>query len=312
MPETTYSVIVPVFNEEKNIRLMYEKLVEFMPEESFEIIFVDDGSRDGTLGEIERLAAEDRRVKGVSLSRNFGHQIALTAGYDLAAGRAVICLDGDLQQPPELVPQMIAKWKEGYDIVLTIREDSVDTPLFKRLTSKLYYRIINTLSGIEIPPGAADFRLMDRKVVDAFNSFRERNRFIRGIISWMGYRCAYLHYRAGERKHGKTRYSLRKMFGLAADGILSFSSYPLKLASLFGYTISVFAFIYIIYALFAKFRFNTAISGWTSLIITVLFLGGIQLICIGIIGEYISRIYEETKNRPLYIIDKKINIEQPG
>ncbi|HHY95813.1 MAG TPA: glycosyltransferase family 2 protein [Firmicutes bacterium] len=312
MGAPTYTVIVPVFNEEKNIRPMYERLVRVIPGGDFEIIFVDDGSRDRTCAEIEKLAARDERVKGVSFSRNFGHQIALTAGYDLAAGRAVICLDGDLQQPPELIPQMIAKWQEGYDIVLTVREDTRETPFFKRVTSRLYYWLINTVSRMTIPPGAADFRLMDRKVVEAFNSFRERNRFIRGIISWMGYRYTCLPYRTAERKFGRSRYSLGKMLRLAVDGIFSFSSYPLKVASLFGYVISAFAFIYIVYALFARFRFHSTISGWTSLIITVLFLGGIQLICMGIIGEYIGRIYDETKNRPLYIIDKKIGYRQTG
>ncbi|MCL6446983.1 MAG: glycosyltransferase family 2 protein [Armatimonadetes bacterium] len=310
MPEVTYSIVIPVFNEEKNIRPMYNKLMEVIPEECFEIIFVDDGSRDGTLSEIENLSAQDSRVKGISFSRNFGHQIALTAGYDLSMGRAVICLDGDLQHPVELIPQMIKKWKEGYEIVLTIREDPNKTPFFKRLTSKLYYRFFNFLTRIAIPQGAADFRLMDRKVVDALKSFREHHRFLRGIISWMGFNCTYLHYMAGKRKYGKSRYSLIKMFKLAVDGIFSFSSYPLKISSMFGYIISLFAFIYIIYALFAKFKFGTTISGWTSLIITVLFLGGIQLICIGIMGEYISRIYDETKNRPLYIINQKINFQE--
>lgn len=306
METPTYTVIVPVFNEEKNIRPMYEKLAAVIPGGDFEIVFVDDGSRDGTCGEIEKLAARDARVRGVSFSRNFGHQIALTAGYDLAAGRAVICLDGDLQQPPELIPQMIQKWQEGYDIVLTVREDAGETGFFKRLTSKLYYWLLNAVLKIPIPPGAADFRLMDRKVVDTFNSFRERNRFVRGIVSWMGYRYACLPYNAQERRFGRSRYSLAKMIRLAADGIFSFSSYPLKLASLFGYVVSTFAFAYAVYALLAKFRFHSAISGWTSLIITVLFLGGIQLICLGIVGEYVGRIYDETKNRPLYIINKKI------
>ncbi|MCR4436620.1 MAG: glycosyltransferase family 2 protein [Clostridiales bacterium] len=310
MSEIRYSIVVPVYNEEKNIALLYEKLVQVMGAESYEVIFVDDGSRDNTFKELEALASKDDRVRAVSFSRNFGHQIALTAGYDLAEGQAVICLDGDLQHPPELIPEMIEKWKQGFDIVLTIREDSDDTTFFKRVTSRLFYKIINKLAKIEIKPGCADFRLMDRKVLDTLNTFRERSRFLRGIISWMGYRCAYINYKANERVFGKSKYSLAKMVKFAVDGVLSFSSYPLKLSSIFGYTISGFAFIYIVYALFAKLYFNAAISGWASLLIAILLLGGVQLICIGIIGEYLSRIYDETKNRPLYIVDKKLGYKE--
>lgn len=310
MSDIKYSIVVPVFNEEKNIAFLYKKLVEVMGSESCEIIFVDDGSRDETFGELEFIASKDSRVRAVKFSRNFGHQIALTAGYDLAQGQAIICLDGDMQHPPELIPQMIEKWKEGYDIVLTIREDADDTTFFKRTTSKLFYKIINKLGKIEITPGCADFRLLDRKVLETLNSFRERNRFLRGIVSWMGYNCTYINYKANERKFGKSKYSLRKMVKFAVDGVMSFSSYPLKLSSILGYIISVFAFLYIIYALVVKFFFNAAISGWTSLLIAVLFLGGVQLVCIGIVGEYLSRIYDETKNRPLYIIDKKIGYKE--
>jgi glycosyltransferase involved in cell wall biosynthesis len=274
--------------------------------ESYEIIFVNDGSRDKSLEILESLYKNDDNIKIIDFSRNFGHQIAITAGIEHTQGKAVIVMDADLQHPPELIPEMIKKWKEGFDIVYTIREKTVDEGFIKKITSNIFYKILNKIANINISENAPDFRLLDQKVVDSLKSIKERARFIRGLINWVGFSQTGIRFIAPKRYTGKTKYSLGKMLKFSIDGITSFSSFPLKIASHFGFILSSLGFLYAVYAIYMKLFSNSVIQGWTSILITVLILSGVQLITIGIIGEYISRIYEESKQRPLYITKKTL------
>lgn len=297
------SLVVPVYNESENVEPFYGAVKPILEKitNRFEILMIDDGSDDDTLEKICQLTKKDARVRGLSLSRNFGHQIALTAGLDHAIGEAVITMDVDLQHPPELIPSLFAKYKEGYDIVYTVRKASPDTKIFKHLTSTLFYRIINRLSDTRIESSAADFRLMSRKAADAFHQFHERSRFTRGLIGWMGFKQAAIPYQANPRRSGQSKYTIAKMIKLALDGVTAFSSRPLRLSFYLGLLISAIAFTYAAYALIV-FLLHKTVAGWTSILLTVLFLGGIQLITIGIMGEYLSRIFNEVKQRPLYFI----------
>ena len=303
------SIVVPVMNEEGNVELITEKIIGALKNDtSYEILFVDDGSTDNTLPILKQLHGNNPQIKYVSFSRNFGHQLALRAGLDYAKGNCVISLDGDLQHPPELIPDMIEKWKIGeYDIVYTIRKEDKRLSFFKRISAKLFYRVLNYFADITIESGSADFRLLDRKVVDCIKQFQESPLFFRGIIPWVGFRQCAIEYTPQERFSGISKYSLRKMFHFALNGILSFSVKPLMLSIYLGCTISFLAFCYGMYAIIQKVFLNNAISGWASIVAVVSFIGGMQLICLGIIGVYLGRLFIDTKRRPPYIIQEKSN-----
>ena len=300
------SVVIPAYNESGNIKVIAQKVSEQVGEnDSYEIVFVDDGSSDSTLDEIKEAAENDSSVKYISFSRNFGHQRALKAGLDHASGDCVISMDADMQHPPELITELINKWREGYDVVFTIRKDIDDTGFFKKTTSRFFYKFINSISDVDIPLGAADFRLMDKKVVEEFRNFRENSLFIRGLVSWLGFKQTGIEYTPKNRHSGSTKYTLGKMISFAIHGITSFSVIPLRISIVFGFFISFCSFLYTAYALFTKFYVKTVIPGWTSILISVLFLGGIQLIFLGVIGEYLGKMFIEAKNRPNYVIKDK-------
>jgi dolichol-phosphate mannosyltransferase len=299
------SIIIPAFNEEGNIKPIKKEIDKYLKGKKYEIIFIDDGSYDDTLVRLEELSKKDNRVKWLSFSRNFGHQIALKAGIDSAKGDCVISMDADLQHPPHLIPRMIEKWKEGYDIVYTIRKSENKNKSFKNITSVLFYKIMTKISGLEIPEGAADFRLIDRKVADVVKKFNENDVFLRGLFFWLGFSSVGISYSPQKRFSGKTKYSLRKMIKLAITGITSFSVRPLRLATYLGSFISIVAFFYGVYAIAIRIFTKQAILGWSSLLASILFLGGVQLLMLGIIGEYLGKLFIESKKRPNYIIKKK-------
>ena len=300
------SVVIPVYNEEDVLPLLYNRLTRVMDGLGvpYEIIFVNDGSADESPLLLQELQAKDERVKFISLSRNFGHQIAITAGLDHSSGQAVVVMDADLQDPPEVIPRLVEQWRKGYDIVFAVREQRRGEGLFKRATAALFYRVLRHFTATEIPLDAGDFRLMNRKTVDTLNGIRERNRFIRGLAGWIGFRRASVPYVRDERQAGDTKYPLRKMVRFAVTGIISFSWAPLQLASYLGFLVSAVSFVYTAYAIWLKLFTDRVVLGWASVMVAVLFLGGVQLVCLGIIGEYIGRIYDEVKQRPLYIIDE--------
>ncbi len=298
------SIVIPTFNEEGNIVKIYTELEKELKEiYPFELIFVNDGSTDKSLEVILNLAKKDSRVKYIDFSRNFGHQAALRAGLKKASGACTISLDADLQHPPKLIPEMLKKWKEGYQVVYTIRDDTnSQTSYFKKITSLYFYRLINKLSDTEIEQGAADFRLLDSKVLNDINSFQEKDIFFRGLSSWVGYRQFKINYTPNPRLWGETKYSFKRMILFAITGITSFSTRPLTFSIIIGVVISAFTFIYALYALYIKIFTDEAISGWSSLIVSVLFIGGVQMIILGIIGQYIGKIFLEVKGRPDYLI----------
>lgn len=297
------SVVIPLLNEEGNIRVLYDALLPVVKQISgdYEIIFVDDGSKDASFDIINQLSLQNNKVLGISLSRNFGHQVALTAGMEHASGEMVVTMDADMQHPPEVILDLYKKYNEGYDIVNTIRTETADSGAFKKVTSSWFYKIINRLSDIHIEPAAADFRLMNRKTVNAFIQLKEKDRFTRGLISWMGFKQAMIPYTAPSRFSGKSKYSLFKMLRFAADGITSFSAKPLRISFFSGLIVSLIGLIYAIYAVVEYFSGKT-IPGWASILVSILIIGGIQLISIGIIGEYLARVFNEAKNRPLYMV----------
>ncbi len=309
------SVIIPVFNETEVIDVTYKRMKSVMDgiEMEYELIFVNDGSRDDTEHKIAGYAKKDRTVKLLSFSRNFGHQCAISAGMDYASGDAVVVIDADLQDPPELIPKMIKKWQEGYEVVYGKRLKRKGETLFKKATAKLFYRTLKHLTSVDIPVDTGDFRLIDRKVCDVFRRLQEKNRFIRGLVSWIGFRQTYVEYVREERLAGETKYPLKKMMRFAMDGILSFSYIPLKIASFLGFLISGLSFLYLIFVLIQKLFYPAGlVPGWTSIVAVLLIFNGIILILLGVIGEYIGRIYDEVRNRPLYIIDKKVNLDDEG
>jgi glycosyltransferase involved in cell wall biosynthesis len=297
------SVVIPAFNEHENIRPMYERLVSILTDgvDGFEIVYVDDGSQDQTWQAISDLAVEDERVRGVKFARNFGHQAALTAGVDAARGQAVVIIDADLQDPPELILEMVEKWHEGFEVVYAQREAREGESWFKKATAALYYRILKGISSIEIPVDTGDFRLMGPRAIEAFRALPERNRFIRGLVSWIGFSQTAVFYKRQVRHAGETKYPFRKMLRFAFDGITSFSFFPLRLATWLGFAVSVFAFLYIIVVIVLKVL-GINYSGYTSMMATILFLGGVQLLMIGVLGEYLARIFDEVKMRPLYLV----------
>jgi glycosyltransferase involved in cell wall biosynthesis len=299
-----FSVVIPLLNEEGNIQVLYDALVPVLEKitADYEILFVDDGSKDGSFQRIQEISNHNDKVLGISLSRNFGHQIALTAGMEHACGELVVTMDADMQHPPEVIAELYKKYQEGnYDIINTLREETADSSAFKRISSNWFYKLINKLSDIHIEQSAADFRLMNRKTIDAFLQIKEKDRFTRGLISWMGFRQTNISYVAPARFSGKSKYSITKMFRFAADGITSFSARPLRISFFAGLSSS---FIGLLYAIFAviKYFMKETIPGWTSILVCILIIGGIQLISIGIIGEYLARVFNEAKNRPLYLI----------
>ena len=299
------SVVVPLYNEEGNVTELLRRIDGVMRAldsiDAYEIVAVNDGSSDATLDLLRALRAQYPQLVVVSLSRNFGHQIAATAGIDQARGDAVILMDGDLQDPPELIGDFIAKWHEGYDVVYATRRRRKGESAFKLLTASAFYRVTKQLTKVSIPVDTGDFRLMSRRVVDALGKTRERHRFLRGLVSWVGFRQVGIVYDRDSRHAGKTKYPISKMLRFAIDGITSFSEAPLRFATYFGFTVSLFAFAYAAIVLaFKLLDLNN--PGYTSMMVAILFLGGVQLIGIGILGEYVGRIYDEIKARPLYLI----------
>ena len=301
----TVSVVVPVFNEAEVLDVLHRRLTETLERsgESFELVLVDDGSRDGSWERMERLAAADRRVVLVRLSRNFGHQMAITAGVDAARGQAVALIDADLQDPPEVLLEMIARWREGFDVVYGRRTRRRGETWFKRASAAGFYRVIRRLTSVDIPADTGDFRLMSRRVVDVLKQFQERNRFVRGMVAWIGWRQTAVAYERAERHAGETKYPLRKMMRFAGDAIVSFSFAPLRLATGLGLLVSTLSFAYAVYAVLARLLGWGVVHGWASLMVAVLFLGGVQLVSLGIIGEYVGRVYDEVKRRPLYVAE---------
>jgi polyisoprenyl-phosphate glycosyltransferase len=299
------SIVLPSYYEEENIKFIYDQIVSVLPEkEDAELIFVDDGSKDSTFEKIAELSAKDKRVKGIQLSRNFGHQVALLAGMREAKGSIIICMDADGQHPAAVIPELLKKQKEGFDIVNTRRLENKNTGWFKRASSRWFYRMINMMSDVKIEPASADFRLMTRKALDAYLEIGEHDRFTRGLVGWIGFKQAIVEFMPDERNAGLTKYTFRRMRQFAFDGITSFSSKPLRISMYMGVIVFLLAILYVIYALVMHFTGHTN-PGWTSLLITILLLGGIQLFSIGIIGEYIARIFNEAKGRPHYFISDR-------
>ncbi len=300
------SIVIPIYNEEENIDSLINRLrtVVAQMKISCEYIFVNDGSKDHSFQLIKNLALADPAIKYIDFSRNFGHQIAVSAGLDLAAGDRVAIIDADLQDPPELIIEMFAKMDQGYEVVYAKRNNRNGESWLKKFTAKVFYRILKSITSVKIPVDTGDFRIIDRKVVNVLNQMPEHNKFLRGQISWIGFKQTYVEYDRKVRQAGSTGYTYKKMIRLALDGITSFSNFPLKVASICGFVVSGIAFMVMIYALYSRYITKDYVEGWTSTIISVLFLGGIQLISIGIIGEYISRLSENARNRPLYIINE--------
>jgi len=305
------SVIIPVFNEEKNIQSLYNRLSQVMQNlgVSYELVFVNDGSKDASIGLIKVLAKKNKEVKYIDFSRNFGHQIAVTAGLDKTIGDAVVIIDADLQDPPELIAEMYQKRKEGFEVIYAKRKNRKGESFLKLLTAKVFYRILSKMTSISIPVDTGDFRMIDKKIVEVLREMPEKNKYLRGQISWVGFKQTFVEYNREERQAGATGYTYRKMLHFALDGITAFSDVPLKVVTYFGFIVSIIAFFVAIYALLAKFVWENSVPGWTSLMIAILFIGGIQMIAIGIIGEYLSRMNHNIRNRPLYII-RESNIEE--
>ena len=307
------SLIIPAYNESENIIPLYEELMEELPklDMDWEIIFADDGSTDNSWELIESLHARDDQVKGVRLSRNFGHQYALLAGLTNAEGDVVITMDGDLQHPVKMLSELVYEWKKGSQIVHTVRIDPPSTSFFKKFTSKLYYKLFSYLSGVQIERGMADFRLIDRQVVDDILRFGEEGLFFRGIVQWVGYRSTTIKYLSQERRRGHSKYSFRKMVKLAWNGISSFSIVPLRLGIFIGILTSLIAFAEIIYAVLIKIFTDSVVPGWASAISILSFLFGVLFILLGIVGEYIGRILIEVRQRPRYLVAEQIGLNNP-
>ena len=312
------SIVVPCYNEEAVLAELQSRLasvLEQIGDLDGEIVYVDDGSSDQTPQLLRQLQASEPRVRVVSLSRNFGHQIAVTAGLEHAGGDAVVIIDADLQDPPEVIPEMITRWRDGYHVVYGLRASREGETTFKLWTAKIFYRLINRLSEVKIPLDVGDFRLIDRQVVDVLLTMPERDRFLRGMVSWIGFRQSAVIYDRSARHAGQTKYSLVKMLRFAVDSVISFSFAPLRLAIWVGFAAIVAAFAGIIYALIIRIYTTTWVRGWASIFTAVLFLGGIQLITLGIVGEYVGRIYAEVKLRPLYVVRERLGFDtasKPG
>jgi glycosyltransferase involved in cell wall biosynthesis len=308
------SVVVPVYNERESVPELYRRLTATLAGvvRSFEVVLVDDGSNDGSWEIIRELAARDARVKGLSFSRNFGHQMAFTAGLDYADGDAVVIMDADLQDPPELLPELVARWREGYDVVYAVRARRAGETVFKLFTAAAFYRLLRRITHVDIPVDTGDFRLMSRKAVEAFRRMPERHRFTRGMVAWLGFRQVGVSYERAARHAGETKYPLRKMLRLASDGITSFSYFPLQLASWAGVAVSAFAFIGLVAALAVRLG-GGRMPAWAFAAGVLAFLGGVQLVAVGLLGEYVGRVLDEAKGRPLYLVKETVGMEPaPG
>ena len=312
MSNKLISIVVPMYYEEKVADECYKRLKKVMNDNNinYEFIFVNDGSKDKTFEILNKIAEEDNNTKIISFSRNFGHQIAVTAGVDKAKGDAVVVIDADLQDPPELIPKMIDLWNEGYKVVYAKRKKRKGESFFKLFTAGMFYRILDKMTDIDIPLDTGDFRLMDRDVVNVLKTMKENNRFVRGMVSWVGFKQTPIEYERDERFAGETKYPLKKMLKFASDGIISFSAKPLKLMGSLGVFCVSVSLIIFLYALIRKLTNDVnVVSGWASIMTAVTFLGGVQLLSISVLGEYIGRIYDESKGRPLYVIEKEVNME---
>ena len=299
-----YSIIAPIFNEKDNLPELHRRVSEVMSStgEPWELLLVDDGSTDGSSDIIREMAKRDEHVRPVIFARNFGHQVAVTAGLDYSRGGAVVIIDADLQDPPELILEMAKKWKEGNEVVFAVRTEREGESWFKLWTASLFYRIIYRITDVKIPLDTGDFRLMDRKVVNVMNSMRERHRFLRGMSAWVGFKQVGVEYKRAARKAGETKYPFRKMFRLAINAVTSFSYFPLQVATFFGFASASLAIIAIPVVAILRLTNTHFFEGQTTTLVAVLFLGGVQLISLGILGEYIGRLYDEAKGRPLYIV----------
>lgn len=310
------SIVIPMYYEEQVAEECYKRVtgvIKEIKEYDYEIIFINDGSKDKTLEILENISKEDRKVKIISFSRNFGHQAAVTAGLKYVTGDTVVIMDADLQDPPELIPDMLKKWEEGYEVIYGKRKTRDGESAFKLFTAKAFYTTLNKLSDVEIPKDTGDFRLVDRKVVDVINALPEHNKFLRGLFSWVGFKQIPFEYERKERIAGKTKYPLGKMLKLAQDGIFSFSTKPLRIVGTMGIISILISIIILVYSILSYFfNWNELTAGWTSMMVTMTFLGGMILISLWMIGEYVGRIYDETKRRPEFIIEKTINIDNKG
>lgn len=304
MMKVTYSIVAPIYNEIDNLPELYRRVKEVMDStgKEWELLLVDDGSTDGSTEVIHELAEKDKRVSPIIFARNFGHQIAITAGWDYARGDAVVVIDADLQDPPELILEMAKKWKEGYEVVYAVRAEREGESWFKLWTASLFYRIIYRITDVKIPLDTGDFRLMDRKVVDVMKSMRERHRFPRGMSAWVGFKQIGVEYKRTARQAGETKYPFRKMLKLAINAITGFSYFPLQMATIVGFIAAGIAILAIPIVIYMRMTGSQAFFGQATTLIAVLFLGGVQLISLGILGEYIGRLYDEAKGRPLYIV----------
>jgi polyisoprenyl-phosphate glycosyltransferase len=305
------TVVVPMYYEEAVAKECYKRIKEVMIQNNLahELIFINDGSKDKTIEVLKAIAINDKSTKIIDFARNFGHQTAVTAGIFHSKGDAVVIIDADLQDPPELIVDMIHKWKQGYDVVYGKRKKRKGETWFKLVTAKYFYKFLSYMSEVEIPRDTGDFRLIDRKVVESFIAMPERNKFIRGMISWIGFNQTCIEYERNERFAGETKYPLKKMIKFASDGIIAFSSKPLRLMTCLGCMTILLAFIILVYSILRKFFGTTVESGWTSIMVAITFFSGIQLFSLGVMGEYVARIYDESKNRPLYIIKEKVNFD---
>jgi len=312
MSEIRYSIVAPCWNEEGNLRELYRRITLVMEQsgEPWELVLVNDGSTDNTLAVMQELHASDSRVHYVDFARNFGHQIAVTAGMDYAQGDAVILIDSDLQDPPELILEMIKKWKEGFHVVYAVRSERQGETWFKLVTAKIFYRLIYRITDVDIPLDTGDFRLMDRKVVDKMKLMKEHRRFIRGMTRWVGFKQTGVQYVREERFAGETKYPFRRMLKFATDAITGFSYFPLQLATFIGFFIAILSALFILVVIIARLSGYQAFLGQATTLVMVLFLGAVQLISLGIIGEYLGRIYDEVRGRPLYVVNEAVGFEQ--
>jgi len=312
MANIRYSIVAPCYNEEQSLPELYRRIKEVMEQtgESWELVLVNDGSADRTAELMSQLNAADSRVHYIDFARNFGHQIAVTAGMDYAQGEAVVLIDADLQDPPELILEMIEKWKEGYQVIYAVRKERKGESWFKLTTAKAFYRLIFRITDVEIPLDTGDFRLMDRKVVEAMKQMKEKHRFIRGMTSWVGFRQTGVQYVREERFAGETKYPLRKMMKFAMNAITGFSYLPLQLATYLGFIIAGLSAVGVIAVIITRLSGSQAFFGQATTLIMVLFLGGVQLISLGIIGEYLGRIYDEVKGRPMYVVNEAVGFDE--
>jgi glycosyltransferase involved in cell wall biosynthesis len=298
------SVVVPIYNEVETIDELCRRLRSSLSDlAAYEVVIVDDASTDGSWELVRSQVARDPRIRAARLSRNFGHQVAISAGLDFARGQAVVIMDGDLQDPPEVIPSLVAKWREGYDVVYAVRTERGGERWLKRTSASIFYRILRAVAQVDIPAQAGDFRLLSRRAAEAIAAMPERARFLRGMAAWIGYRQVAVPYRRDPRYAGATKYPMRRMLRLAMDAMISFSAIPLRLVSALGLAFVIFCAIYLVYVLYVYFFTDRAVEGWTTVVVLILLIGGIQLLSLGIVGQYVARVFEEAKHRPLYLVD---------